>query len=58
MAGAEENLGGGENKLNHTVNATAYDWMQLLNNHLTSDIIMNHYCLKMYDENSTVKSVK
>ncbi len=31
----------------HTVNATANDWMQLLNQHLTSDIIMNHYCLKM-----------
>ncbi len=22
--------GGGGNKLNHTVNATAYDWMQIL----------------------------
>ncbi len=48
MAGVKKiGGGGGENTLNHTVNATAYDWMQLLNNHLTSDIIMNHYCLKM-----------
>ncbi len=52
MAGAKQNRGergamGGTNKLNHTVNATVYDLIQLLNNHLTSDIIMNNYCLKM-----------
>ncbi len=54
MAGAKQNRGGrgamgggGTNKLNHTVNATAYDLIQLLNNHLTSDIIMNNYCFKM-----------
>ncbi len=44
-AGAKKNWKGA-NKLNHTVNSTAYDWMKLLNHHLTSDIIMNHYCLR------------